>query len=175
LLSKAGKVPINHAAEAKNLWNLFDKRIGAPPDIGEVKDEQQARRALRLMEDALTALLRSDEPTPSEPPAAPPAGTTPYSALLAYAAEKPLKGDELRAVKVLCDNNGSLALADFAVAMGWDCFNNGRWSSLQQRLKQKLRKQGWLIERRDNHARLRTHEVTDHPAAGRSCSLAACL
>src|SRR5262245_3369678 len=53
LLCEAGKLPIDHAADAKHLWNLFDK-ISAPPDIGEVEDEQQARRALRLMEDALT-------------------------------------------------------------------------------------------------------------------------
>src|SRR4051794_25120684 len=66
VLSEASKLPIDHAAEAKNLWILFDKRIGAPPDIGEVKDEQQARRALQLMEDALTALLPHDDPPPSE-------------------------------------------------------------------------------------------------------------
>jgi hypothetical protein len=53
-LCEAGKLPIDYAADVKNLWNLFDKRIGAPPDIGDVKDQQQARMALRLMEAALT-------------------------------------------------------------------------------------------------------------------------
>jgi hypothetical protein len=67
LLCEAGKLPIDHAADAKHLWCLFDKRIGAPPDIGEVKDEQQARRALRLMEAELTTLLSGADPTPSEP------------------------------------------------------------------------------------------------------------
>lgn len=56
-LSKAGKVPIDYAADVKELWNLYDERIGAPPDIGDVKDQQQARTALRLMEAALTAIL----------------------------------------------------------------------------------------------------------------------
>jgi hypothetical protein len=67
LLCEAGKLPIVYAADAKHLWCLFDKRIGSPPDIGEVKDEQQARMALRLMEDALTALLTGDDPKPSKP------------------------------------------------------------------------------------------------------------
>src|SRR5262249_60800924 len=78
LLSESSKVPIDYATEVKNLWNLFDKRIGKPPDIGEVEDEQQARRALWLMEDALTALLTHDDLPPSDPqPALTESATTP--------------------------------------------------------------------------------------------------
>jgi hypothetical protein len=57
-LCEAGKLPIEYVADVKNIWNHFDKRIGAPPDIGDVKDQQQARMALRLMEAALTPTPR---------------------------------------------------------------------------------------------------------------------
>jgi hypothetical protein len=116
--------------------------------------EIEARKRLA----GLLSAAPTRQPTPSEPaPAAPPAEPTPYAALLAYAADE-LKGGERKAVEVLCSTNGSLAVADFALAIGWDCFDGGQWSSLQNRLNKKLRKQGWLIERRDNHARLRPYE-----------------
>jgi hypothetical protein len=120
--------------------------------------------------------LASAEPQPAPTPAAPaapqpaPSKTTPetepvadgavdYHPLLVYAAQK-LKGDERKAVEVLCGNNGSLALADFALAMEWDCFDEGQWSSLQNRLnkKNKLQGQGWRLRRHDNHAILRSYE-----------------
>lgn len=96
-------------------------------------------------------------------PKTPPTTVYPaYRVLREYAA-KELKGDGRKAVEVLCSSNGSLPLVDFALAMGWDCNNgridDGQWSSLQQRLKPKLRKQGWELRRHDNHAQLRPYET----------------
>jgi len=137
-----GKTQIDWSAGTRELWKLWQRELRgfkAPPEEPTPTGYDEARVALALFQRAVDNLTDSST---SGPPPPPPAETNPYSALLAYAA-KELKGDGRKAVEVLCAKKGSLAVADFALAMGWDRFDDGRWSSLQQRLKQRLRKQGY--------------------------------
>jgi hypothetical protein len=154
-----GKTQIDWSAGTRELWKLWQRELRgfkAPPPEPTPTGYDAARDALALFQRAVEKLTDS---SPSAPPPPPPAETTPYSSLLGYAAEE-LKGDERKAVEVLCANNGSLALADFALAMEWDCFNEPQWSSLQTRLnkKNKLQGQGWRLSRHDNRAILRSYE-----------------
>jgi hypothetical protein len=91
------------------------KVAGLPPWTGKPQDETTALHLLNEMISACQA-ARTDEVC---------------GPLLDYAARE-LKGDERKAVEVLCSKNGNLALADFALEIGWDSFNDGQWRMVKK-------------------------------------------
>jgi hypothetical protein len=82
----------------------------------------------------------------------PPAG--PYADLRQLASDQ-LKGQERAVVEALCDAGGKLLLTALAFkkGVGWEDPPCG-FSNVQRRLKPKLKRAGWAVERCDNSAHL---------------------
>ncbi len=75
---------------------------------------------------------------------------------LARWAMDDLKGKQRRAVELLIEHNGRIAISDLATdpAIDWQKPFDDAFNSLKQALKEKLSKLGWRIFRQSNEARL---------------------
>jgi hypothetical protein len=70
-------------------------------------------------------------------------------------ARKQLKGQERAVIEALCDSHGELPIPDLALKDGveWDDPFQG-FKDVRYRLKPKLKRKGWQLERQNNAARL---------------------
>jgi hypothetical protein len=67
-------------------------------------------------------------------------GSDPYGELRSW-VRKQLKGDEQTAIVLLCNENGSCALKDLALKLGWSEPIKSAWDGLRRRLNPKLKRQ----------------------------------
>ena len=129
------------------------------PDVERVKEylqEYMPRRAARAATTLPPSIGLSPTPpaTPASLPPTPPTPPDSFDSLRLFAATK-LKGMQRAVVEVLCDSNGAMPIADLAVKenIEWEQPIKG-FKSAQDRLKDRLKRHGWRLQRRENVATL---------------------
>jgi hypothetical protein len=116
------------------------------PILGQVLDLPDLEAALRVEPAAPSpnGTQQSEREKPADP----------FAELRVFARTK-LKGQERAVIEALCDAGGELPIADLAIldGVGWDDPCSG-FRNAQQRLKRKLKRLKWTLNRQAGAAKL---------------------
>jgi hypothetical protein len=114
------------------------------PILGQVLDLPNVEAVLTVPSPNGAQQSEGEKPKPADP----------FAELRTLARTK-LKGQERAVIEALCDAGGELPIADLAIldGVGWDDPFNG-FRNAQQRLKRKLKRLKWTLNRQRNAAKL---------------------